>query len=110
MSSGRRLQAVLVDEEPAAAAGGGDGRGGGNLGERLARVEAHLEHVATKEDVQTLKTDLVDAIGKKETSMLRWQIGIVVAAAVILIVAALITSGHSTQPPAPPLPVSIPAD
>lgn len=69
---------------------GGAGNGG-NLGERLARLEAHMEHLATKADVEALKTVLVEAIGKKETSMLRWQIGIVVTTALILVVAAVVS-------------------
>lgn len=90
MSNGRRLQSVRDDEDPAsAAAGRGGGGRGGDFGERLARVETHLEHVATKADVEALKTALVDALSKRHSVMLQWQIGIVVASALILIVAAV---------------------
>lgn len=90
MTNGGLLNPVPDDEDPAAAAGGrGRGGRGGDFGERLARVETHLEHVATKADVEALKTALVDALSKRHSVMLQWQIGIVVAAAVILIVAAV---------------------
>ena len=43
--------------EPSAGRPGGAGDNGGRLqfGERLARIEARMEHVATKEDIQQLK-------------------------------------------------------
>ena len=90
MSNGGLLNPIPDDEDPAAAVGGrGRGGRGGDFGERLARVETHLEHVATKADVEALKTALVDAINQKHSVMLQWQIGIVVAAAVIMIVATV---------------------
>ena len=90
MSNGGHLQPVRDDEEPAAAAGRGGGGRGGDFGERLARLEAHLEHVAKKEDVQALKTDLVEAIGNTESSMLRWQLGIVLAAGLLLVISTVV--------------------
>lgn len=63
----------------------------GGVGERLARLETELRHVATKADVESIKTELVKAIGASQSSTLKWQIGIVVAAAMILGTAALIS-------------------
>ena len=46
----------------------GNGPGnGGNAGERLARLEANMGHLATKADLGALKSDL-----------LKWQIGILI--------------------------------
>lgn len=36
--------------------------GGGNYGERLARVETKLEHMATKEDIQKIKVWILGGI------------------------------------------------
>lgn len=48
------------DPQPSESAAGrrgtaGDGEGRSQFGERLARIEAKMEHVATKEDIQQLK-------------------------------------------------------
>lgn len=68
-----------------------DGNGdGGDFGERLARLEAHMAHLATKADVSKLQTEIVNTLGNKHATMLQWQIGIVITAAVILVVAALV--------------------
>lgn len=45
--------------------GGGNGGGGSNIGERMARVEAKLDHVDTqlsdiKQDVREIKTEMRD--------------------------------------------------
>ena len=94
---------AVEDDPPSPSLGGPSGpSNGGNIGERLARLEAHVEHLATKADVEQIKTALVDAIstketalvdaiGKTETRLLRWQIGIVVVSALTLAVAALIS-------------------
>ena len=50
----------------------GHGPNGGPSGERLARLEANMDHLATKADLQTLKSDL-----------LKWQIGILVTAILV---------------------------
>ncbi|MCY4498082.1 MAG: hypothetical protein OXC14_12425 [Rhodospirillaceae bacterium] len=61
-------------------------RGGppnGGTGERLARLETELQHVAKKKDMSDLKTDLVKAIGDGRVTMLMWQIGILVTAVLV---------------------------
>lgn len=68
--------------------------GGGGFGERLARVEAHLEHTATREDVAEVKNlieQVKTLIERKESTMLRWLIGIIAIAAVSLMAALLRT-------------------
>ena len=64
--------------------GGGGNRGSG-YGERLARIEAKMDHMATREDVAEIKV----LIGNREASMLRWLIGLV-AFALISVVVSLI--------------------
>lgn len=66
---------------------GGPGNGGSNYGERLARIEAHLEHVAKREDVAEVKA----LIERKESTMLRWLVSILSVAAISLLVALLRT-------------------
>lgn len=64
------------------------GRGNGNgrdLHGRLSAVEAHLQHLATKEGIQRIET----LIERKEATMLRWLIG-VISLGVISIAVALI--------------------
>ena len=51
------------------------GNGGSNYGERLARIEARMEYLATKEDIQ-----------KALSSQLRWMLGIIVVAALAALV------------------------
>ena len=60
---------------------------GGNVGERLARLEAHLEHLATKEGLGEIKTLISD----REAKMLRWLIGITSVAAISLVAAIVRT-------------------
>ena len=62
---------------------GGSSGNGGNFGERLARVEAHMAYLATKEDVSKIET----LIERKEASRLRWLVGVVSVSAVSLVVA-----------------------
>ena len=66
--------------------GGGAG-GGGDHGERLARIESKMEYMATREDVAEVKT----LIERKEATMLRWLGGMVVVAAISLGVALVRT-------------------
>lgn len=75
--------------------GGGAGGGGGH-GERLARIEAKMEYMATREDVAEVKTLIEREVGevktlieRKETTMLRWLCSMVVVA-IISLVAALV--------------------
>ena len=60
---------------------GGNGNGGSIHGERLARIEAKMEHMATCEDIASVKT----LIAEKETTTLRWLIGIIALAAISLL-------------------------
>ena len=64
---------------------GRSGFGGDDYGERLARIEAKLEHMATREDLAEVKA-LIEC---KETSMLRWLLGILSVAAVSVVVVML---------------------
>ena len=64
---------------------GGPGNGGSNVGERLARIETKLEHVATREGLAEVKV----LIERKESTTMRWLLGII-AVALISVVVALI--------------------
>ena len=55
-------------------ASGGNGNGH-NLHGRVSAIEAHLWHLATKDDIQRIEA----LIAKREASMQRWLIGILVA-------------------------------
>lgn len=67
---------------PIQRSGGGSGDDG-NYGERLARIESKMGYMATREDVQEVKT----LIERKEATMLRWLLGMLVVALVSLGVA-----------------------
>lgn len=72
----------------------GSGNGGVSYGERLARIEAKMEHMATREDISELKVlieRLKVLIERKEATMLRWLPGLVVVAVVSLLAALLRT-------------------
>lgn len=60
---------------------GGSSGNGGSFGERLARVEAHIAHLATKEDVSKVET----LIERKVSSMQRWFMGLIAVSIVSLI-------------------------
>ena len=64
---------------------GGGGNGGSGHGERLARIEARMEHVATREDLAKIEV----LIERKESTMLRWLLGIMAVAGVSLVVALI---------------------
>ena len=57
-------------------------------------MEAHLQHLATKEDIRRIE----GLIAQREASMLRWLIGILVVASVSLAVALIrtFTGGMAT--------------
>ena len=56
MTKNKLLEEVTEDYEPPIRASSGDDGGAGNsIGERLARLETKMEHVALKEDVLNLK-------------------------------------------------------
>ena len=57
----------------------GNGNGGGNgVRERLARLEAHMEHLATKADLQAMKSDL-----------LKWMMGVIAVSTIALTAAVM---------------------
>ena len=67
---------------------GGNGNGGSDYGERLARIEAKMEHMATREDIASVRTLIAEVktlIAEKETKTLRWLIGIIALAAISLL-------------------------
>ena len=71
---------------PMQRSGGGSGDDGSH-GERLARIESKMDYMATREDVQEVKT----LIERKEATMLRWLLGMLVVALVSLGVALVRT-------------------
>ncbi len=54
---------------------------------RLIKIETQMEHVAKREDIARLET----LIEKKETSILRWLLGILVAAMMAIAIALIRT-------------------
>lgn len=71
---------------------GGTTTGGNGYGERLAKIEAVIGFMATREDVERVRTDIAHIradmadirtlIERKETSRLRWLIGLLVSIAI----------------------------
>lgn len=49
--------------------------------ERLTRLEKQVQYLASKEDIQSLKT----LIAEKQSEMLKWQVGIVAAALIAFV-------------------------
>ena len=49
--------------------------------ERLSRLEGAYEHLATKADLAELKGELKAEMAHMEVRLVRWMIGIIVAAA-----------------------------
>ena len=66
----------------------GNGNDGGDIGERLARIEAKMENVATKTDLADLKTD----IAKADASRSKWLITVVVAVVIALASASILVA------------------
>ena len=60
--------------------GGGNGLG---LHGRVSAIEARLDYLATKEDIKRVEA----LISQREATMLRWLIGVLVAACGSLIIA-----------------------
>ena len=58
------------------ATGGGDGGNWGEIHGRIPSLEAHLQQLATKEDIRRLEA----MIAQREVSMQRWLIGTVISA------------------------------
>ena len=91
MSEKNKLRAV--SSPPAQQAGGGGGNGSDReLYGRVSALEAHLQHLATKEDIQGVKILIEETNSKsaeRETKMMRWLIGVISTAAISLIVALI---------------------
>ena len=84
MSEKNKLRAV--SSPPAQQAGGGGGNGSDReLHGRVSAIEAHLQHLATKEDIQGIKT----LIAEREARTLRWLTRIIVVAAASIIVSLI---------------------
>lgn len=75
----------VIDLPEGRPSSGGGGNGGAGHGERLARIEAKMEHVATREDLAKIEV----LIERKESTMLRWLLGILAVAGVSLVVALI---------------------
>jgi hypothetical protein len=68
----------------------GDGMAASTEGERLARLEGAYEHLATKADVERLRTEMIDGLAgvradiesvRSELRGMKWIIGAGIAAA-----------------------------
>ena len=59
----------------------GGGNGEFTWGERIAAIEAHMSHMATKQDISDLKA-LIEA---RESRLLKWMIGVAVGLAGVAI-------------------------
>ncbi|MXY53857.1 MAG: hypothetical protein F4Y86_15225 [Gammaproteobacteria bacterium] len=57
------------------------------LEQRVAAIEATLEHLATKADIESVKA----LIAERETTMLRWLMGMVAASALAVTIALVRT-------------------
>ena len=69
-----------------------------NVMERLSKIEARLEHMATKEDVEKMGARIV-----------RWVIGMIFGASVaaITVMTFVLNNAVPKAPPAPPTPIVI---
>lgn len=67
-----------INSAPSGTPGGDDG---GGVGDRLAKIEAKMEFMATSKDISDLKT----LIAENQVSSLHWGLGIVVLAGGVLI-------------------------
>ena len=89
----RNVAQFPTSDPPAKFASGGDGGGDGVSGRlaaieaRLTGLEAHLQHMATREDIQELRVENA----KEHNKTLKWLIGVVVAALVALVAAVIRT-------------------
>ena len=63
---------------------GGNGNGN-NLHGRVSALEAHLQHLATKNDLSALREDLA----KAETTQTRWLVGVALTAVGVLLTAVV---------------------
>ena len=70
------------------------GNGGNTTGERLASLETEMKHLATKKDIETLRTEIQKintSIAQRETDLLKWGLArIIVAMSALIAAIALI--------------------
>ena len=94
----KRGKAEIVELGPVGTPSrGGNDNGGSSYGERLARIEAKMEHVATREDVAKMEhvatredvAKIETLIERKESAMLKWLIGIVITAGISFVTAGI---------------------
>ncbi len=50
---------------------------GGEMENRLIRLETIIEQMATKEDIANLRTEIMREMGRLENGMLKWGVGLV---------------------------------
>ena len=76
-------------DPPTTATSGGSGGGNGRrltaIEARLARLEAHLQHIATREDIEKLRADIAEG----QNNTLKWLVGIIAAAGITLAAAVM---------------------
>lgn len=83
-----KVTQLPTSDRPTTATSSGDGGGNDRLAAieaRLAGLEAHLQHVATREDVQKLRTELAEA----QNNMLKWLLGVMATAGITLVAAVI---------------------
>lgn len=84
---------VVPDPDTVADPGGGSGGDDGiegrlrNLEQQITEVRTRLEYLPTKEDLEGVKT----LIAEKESRMLKWLVGTIIAAAATIGVALIRT-------------------
>ena len=71
---------------PAQSSGGGNGNGR-DIQVRVAVIESELKHLATKKDIEEVKT----LIATSNSSILRWIVGVLIAAISTLSIALIRT-------------------
>ena len=85
----RKVTRLPTSDQPAIAASSSNGGGNGHrlaaIEARLAGLEAHMQHVATREDIQKLRTEIAEA----QNSMLKWLVGVMAAAGLTLVAAVI---------------------
>ncbi|MCY4261187.1 MAG: hypothetical protein OXC91_13115 [Rhodobacteraceae bacterium] len=66
---------------------GGNNGNGREIHGRLTALETRMEYLATKEDIAGLKTHISD----KQSSTLKWQVGILITVIIALCIAVVRT-------------------
>lgn len=77
MSKFEKDSNVLPFGQPSSSSGNG---GGGNFGERLARIEERIQHLATTAEMKEVLTEIEKA--KSQFTIIKWLLGILVVALV----------------------------